>query len=124
MEIEAALPPPNIRLNHSNRHYVFRVLKLSQNHPIKVEFNKAIAKRSENELFLGSDFSSKSISPSKPKDKFDSQIQRLLKSILPLIDLSSLEVIKHFYFPPWDLEVPYNIKISKKSKLEEAKMHI
>jgi ribonuclease HI len=122
MEIESALPPPFIRLNHSNRHYAFRVLKQSQFHPIKVEFNQLIAKRTELEL-LGSDLSNLSLN-SPSRFKFESQIQRLLKSISPLIDFPSLEIIKHFYFPPWDLEVPYNIKISNKPKQEEAKLHL
>jgi hypothetical protein len=114
MEIESALPPPFIRLNHSNRRYAFRVLKQSQIYPIKVEFNQLIAKRTELEL-LGSDLSNLSLN-SPSRFKFESQIQRLLKSISPLIDFPSLEIIKHFYFLPWDLEVPYNIKISNKPK--------
>jgi hypothetical protein len=101
MEIEAALPPPSIRLNHSNRRYAFRALKLSKNHPIRVEFDRAIAKRLEQELGLDSDYLSQDlISPSQSKVNNESQIYRLLKSIYLLIDFSSLEVIKHFYFPP------------------------
>jgi hypothetical protein len=125
MEIEAALPPPSIRLNHSNRRYAFRALKLSKNHPIRVEFDRAIAKRLEQELGLDSDYLSQDlISPSQSKVNNESQIYRLLKSIYSLVDFSSLEVIKHFYFPPWDSEVPYNIRISKKPKLEEARLHL
>jgi hypothetical protein len=37
MEIEAALPPPEVRLNTNIRQYVFRVLKLSPSHLINIE---------------------------------------------------------------------------------------
>ena len=57
IEIESALPLPNIRLNYSNRRYAFWVLKLSQNHPIRAKFDQLIAKRSKSALFLGSDLS-------------------------------------------------------------------
>jgi hypothetical protein len=79
-----------------------------------MEFNQLIAKITELEL-LGSDFSNLSLNlPSR--FKFEFQIQRLLKSISPLIDFPSLEIIKYFYFPLWDLEAPYNIRILNKLK--------
>jgi hypothetical protein len=79
-----------------------------------VEFNQLIAKRTKLEL-LGSDLSNLSLNlPSR--FKFESQIQRLLNSISPLIDFPSLEIIKHFYYPLWDLEIPYNIRILNKLK--------
>ena len=37
MEVEAALLPPDIRLNASIRQYAFRALKLAPSHPIKQE---------------------------------------------------------------------------------------
>jgi hypothetical protein len=42
MEVEAALPPPYIRLNNSLRRYAFRALKLAPNHPIPAEIEKSI----------------------------------------------------------------------------------
>ena len=47
MEVESALPPVIVRLNHSRRRYAFRALKLSLNHPVWVEFEKAIQVVSE-----------------------------------------------------------------------------
>ena len=47
-----------------------------------------------------------------------------MKSIYSLVDLDLLEEIKHFYFPPWNRSLPYNILISKKPKEEEARHHI
>ena len=61
MEIKAALPLPNIRLNHSNRRYAFQALKLSKNHLIRVEFDRAIAKRQDQELSLNSDYLSQGL---------------------------------------------------------------
>ena len=48
MEVEAALPPPSIRLSTSIRKYAFRALKLSPNHPIKVEI-RSIARFTVND---------------------------------------------------------------------------
>ncbi len=42
MELELALPLFIIRLNYSKRRYVFRVLKLSLNYSIRVEFKSTI----------------------------------------------------------------------------------
>ena len=41
IEVESALAPPIIRLNHSRRRYAFRILKLSLKHPIRLEFEKS-----------------------------------------------------------------------------------
>jgi hypothetical protein len=38
MEIEAALPPPSIRLNYNIRKYALRVRKLPRNHPIQENY--------------------------------------------------------------------------------------
>ena len=127
MEIESALPPPIVRLNHSRRRYALRALKLSQNHPIRVEFESTIRKISGN-LEQDLDTDTSSLNPnSQPKytdREFEIQFERLVKSIYNLVDFTNLEPIKHFYFPPWNKEVPYNIRISKKSKIEEAKLHL
>ena len=40
MEVEAALPPPKVRLNTNLRQYAFRMLKLSPKYPINTEFTK------------------------------------------------------------------------------------
>ena len=46
-----------------------------------------------------------------------------MKSIYSLVDLNTLEEIKHFYFPPWNRELPYNTLISNKPKEEEARLY-
>ncbi len=115
MELESALAPPNIRLNHINRRYILRVLKLSNTHPIREEVNKLIP-GIQDEILQNQDqnFNWKS----------NTQIEGLVKSIYNIVDLTSLETIKHYYFTPWDKEIPYLIKISKLSKEEEAKAHL
>jgi len=56
--------------------------------------------------------------------KFEFTIESLVKSIYNIIDLDTLEIIKHFYFPPWNKEMLYNIRISNLSKEKEAKAHL
>jgi hypothetical protein len=41
-------------------------------------------------------------------------------SISNLVDPRDLETIRHFYFTPWDREVPYKITISSQLKEETA----
>ena len=47
-----------------------------------------------------------------------SQIETIVDSISNLIDPKDLETIRHFYFTPWDREVPYKITILKELKEE------
>jgi hypothetical protein len=49
-----------------------------------------------------------------------SQIEAIVDSISNLVDPRDLETIRHFYFTPWDREVPYKITISKQPKEETA----
>ena len=95
MQIESALPPVIIRLNHKLRRYTLRALKLSQNHPIKIEIDCSISivsQRKEEDL--------ESNSSSKAIKKSIIQFERLIKSIFNLVDLKNLEYINHFYFAP------------------------
>jgi hypothetical protein len=96
-ELESALLPPIIRLNHSQRRYAFRVLKLGLNHPVKAEFNKIL--NCEPELDSLSD-SSSALERTLNQPKNQTQVQRLISSIKDLVDLDTLEPIRHFYFPP------------------------
>ena len=98
MELEAAILPPYIRLNYSSRRYILRALKLSLRHLIRETVNKAINRINEETQTL-EDFNPNSTT----------QVESLVKSIYPLIDLDTLEEIRHFYFPPWEREVLYNI---------------
>jgi ribonuclease HI len=52
-----------------------------------------------------------------------SQIEIIVDSIKDLIDPKDLETIRHFYFPPWDREVPYKITILRQPKEETAILH-
>jgi hypothetical protein len=40
MDVEAALPPPEIRLNSNIRQYALRALKLAPRHPIQQELSQ------------------------------------------------------------------------------------
>jgi hypothetical protein len=93
MEVEAALPPPEIRLNSNIRKYAFRVLKLSPSHPVNVEIQGI-------QSFIDN-FETR-IRTTKP-----TQIQRIHASIQGLVDIDSLEQIQHFYYAPWEHTTPY-----------------
>lgn len=100
MEIEAALPPPQIRLD-SNRHlYAFRLATLPRNHPINLE--------RYNHLKL-----------TKP-----TQIKLIKKSIPDLPDQQSLEKISHFVFPPWGCKIPFSVNIMQAERDTILKAHI
>jgi ribonuclease HI len=109
MEVEAALPPPEIRLNSNIRKYAFRVLKLSPSHPVNVEIQGI-------QSFIDN-FETR-IRTTKP-----TQIQRIHASIQGLVDIDSLEQIQHFYYAPWEHTTPYQVKINKASKSDAATAH-
>src|ERR1700686_1784665 len=52
-----------------------------------------------------------------------SQIEIIVDSIKELIDPKDLETIRHFYFAPWNREIPYKITISSQLKEETAILH-
>ena len=112
LELKVALPPLNNRLNHTSRRYILRALKLSKKHPIRLEVEKVITGANEEYDLLG-------ILPESI-----TTISSLVYSIYHMIDFNTLEVIRHFYFPPWEREVPYIFRISKLSKEDEAKAHL
>lgn len=100
MEVEAALEPPSVRLNSNTRKYAMRAKKLALNHPINSELSSLVPS-------------------SKP-----TQLERIRDSILGLVDLDSLEEIRHFEFPPWEKRAPFQIEICNLSKEEAAKTHL
>ena len=52
-----------------------------------------------------------------------SQIETIVDSISNLVDPRDLETIRHFYFAPWNREVPYKITILKQPKEETTILH-
>jgi ribonuclease HI len=116
MEVESALPPPDIRLNHSIRRYAFRLRLLSLNHPIRAKYTEI----TNPELYYISDSSESTSISISPKFQLDT----IIKSISSLVDFSSLEPIIPYYFPPWNKRVPYSIEINSESKEEVAKTHL
>src|ERR1700710_2573116 len=124
MQLESALLPVIIRLNHKSRCYTLRALKLSQNHPIKIEIDRAIelvSKKRELEL---ESYSSSSSSSKTTQKRTKIHFEKLVKSIFDLTNLKNLEYINHFYFAPWDKKVDFNIRISDQPKEKEAINHL
>lgn len=124
-DVESALLPPIVRLNHNQRRYAFRILKLSNSHPVKAKFNEYTTSLDH---FGSSSSASELGSPianlKRKERKGLTQIQRLLGSISNIVDLDSLEPIRHFFFAPWERELPYKVLISKEAKDVESKLHI
>ena len=83
-ELELAIPLVIVRLNHNNRRYVLRVLKLSLSHPIRIEFEKAsnLIRERETDIYLDSNSTY-----STTKLKSNIQIENLVESIYNLVDL-------------------------------------
>jgi hypothetical protein len=79
MEVEAALLLPIARLNHIQRRYILRALKLDRNYPVKVEFEKTIQ------------VLSKEYNNTIPKSR--TTIESIIEPILSLIDLNNLEKV-------------------------------
>lgn len=103
MEIDACLPPTDIRLNTSIRQYAFRLAKLAPSHPVN-QWAQMNLNRASNALRL-------------------IQLERIKDSIKGLIDINSIEPIQHFLFAPWAKETPYKVIVSNLPKEEAAKAH-
>jgi hypothetical protein len=113
MEVEAALAPPQTRLNAASRQYALRALKLAENHPI---FKEIWAKSKANSQFQ--DY----LVPTQKEIAKMTQIKRIRYSIYSLVQFQYLESISSFKFPPW-ATILYTIEISKLSKELEAENH-
>lgn len=108
MEVEAALPPPEIRIKTSIRGYALRMLKLSKTHPINTAINRTLENNDydeEPELYMP-------------------HLVKIQRSIQNAIEEAEIEEIKHFHFAPWNKSTPYDVKISPLSKEDEAANHM
>ena len=115
IEVELVLALPIIRLNYSRRQYAFYILKLSLKHPIRLEFEKSFQRSRDLEEIESNIDSIYSLNTDLKRDRLakKSQIETIVDSISNLVDPRDLETIRHFYFAPWDREVPYKITILK-----------
>ena len=109
MEVEAALPPPKVRLNTNLRQYAFRMLKLSPKHPVNSEITKYRELQEDEEL---------AARYAKPI-----QIERIYTSIEGLVDTSTLEPIQHLKYAPWNRQIPFFVKIDNSPKDQAAINH-
>ncbi|KAJ8063422.1 hypothetical protein OCU04_008642 [Sclerotinia nivalis] len=113
MEVEAALCPPEIRLNAGIRQYAFRLLKTSPFHPVNMIIRKLIAEKEDQNSIM---------TPRRKLPK-PTQLEKITNSIEEDFDPLMLEKIDHFHFPPWKRDTPYKVNISKVSKEEAAIAH-
>lgn len=102
MEVEAALQPPDVRLNTSLRKFAIRAMKLSPWHPVNQELSSL---------------------PAIPRPKPVAQLERIKSLTQDLVDSADLEPLQHFKYPPWNRVTPYTIEISSLPKDEAAEAH-
>lgn len=105
MEVEAALPPPAVRLQHNLWRYASRIHKLAQDHPVRIAMNRNSYQRTTTEI----------IKPSQLE-----RVEQAHKDFFP----SNMEKISHFHFKPWSKQIPYSVHISKLSKEDATKEHL
>ncbi|RDL32487.1 uncharacterized protein BP5553_08943 [Venustampulla echinocandica] len=133
MEVEASLPPPEIRLNSSIRQYALRLTRLSKSHPVNIEASKNteraradLANASIARRYLARpDSDSDSASDSElnyTEPTLAIQLDRIIGSISYIVS-DSYERTQHFQFPPWARKTPYSVEISQLPKEEEALAH-
>jgi hypothetical protein len=125
-DFESALLPPIVRLNYNQRRYAFRILKLSNSYLVKAKFNEYTTSLDyfSSSSSSASELGSPIANLKRKERKGLTQIQRLLGSISNIVDLDSLEPIRHFFFAPWERELPYKVLISKEAKDVESKLYI
>lgn len=107
LEVESALPPPEIRMDAFIRAHAFRLRKLHCKHPVNEAIHKLLHPTEEPPLNV------------KPL-----QLERIYNSISHIVDDENIGLIKPFYFRPWQRETPYTVHISKLSKSDETKEHL
>jgi hypothetical protein len=122
-ELEAALPPPAIRLDSTLRQYALRIYKLPSNHPLK-EASRAI----EAQLYPepGCDLDSDATETldqrltSKMLEESPRQLQQIVESIHNVFSPHSEQIIHHSFWS-WKEKASYYTTLSQYSKQEEAK---
>jgi ribonuclease HI len=131
MECESALYPPGIRLDNSLRGYALRAIQLPKEHPIYRLILKEAPYLSEPPECPNSPLptaKTRKRGRGKPKPPplvtQTTRIRDSIANIPSLMDLSDLEQITHYSFPPWSLETPYRVEIGSLTKEAQAKAHI
>jgi len=147
MEIEASLPPPKVRFNKICKNYALRILKMHENHPIRLRVSSSFPPFSNgieldwtqfldwneteddsNHILVNSDseLPSESIRRRKrrkiSKKKQVSQLFKITTSIAELLPSLKIEEISHKSETPWktSLNSLINITISELNKEKEA----
>jgi ribonuclease HI len=105
MEVEAALLPPALRMDHNLMKYALRVKRMPINHPIRIAIQRNNYQRETLEA------------------EAPSQLERIEASIQEFCPID-LEEINHHFFPPWCLYLPYSTQILKATKEEATKEHL
>jgi len=100
IELEASLPPIDVRLNATVRQYAFRLAKLAPNHPINTWTTTNLRLPYDSLKLV--------------------QLERIKSSIQGLVNENALEPIRHFHFAPWSKDTPFRVVIPKLTKEDAA----
>lgn len=108
MEVECALPPPDIRIRAAIRMYALRIHQLSPSHPINAAIDDIYRLNPEEDY--------------QPGD-FRPHLHKIHQSIAGIVE-EEMEPIQHFFFKPWERSTPYSVMISSLSKDDETTAHL
>ena len=119
LEVEAALPPPAVRLNASLCKYAFRTQTLlARNHPIKQAMARAVdTSQISNSSEEDSDDTSHHTRSTPCRQLF------MIASSITSTNARYQEKINPFQFRPWQMDTPYEVDIAQVSKEEAASAH-
>jgi hypothetical protein len=129
MELEAAIPPPAIRLQKLNDNYALRVLKLQETHLVKTSLFSYLQETAD-ELAESEPLDNSSLSqlPSTPTRQTlagvpslpPSQLLHLVRDCLPLpTRQTKTEEIKACWTKPWEPPIPATFSLPQGTPLAE-----
>ena len=113
MEVEAALPPPAVRLNASLRQYALRARRLPPHHPVRLAMEAPPPTLTSSD----SEDSSDQLPPGPP-----TQLSRISSSVQHVLSAPEEQITNHS-FMPWQRDLPYSVTVSPLNKEEQARAH-
>jgi ribonuclease HI len=101
MEVEAAIPPPRVRLDRQSRSYALRVIQMPETHPIRKRTPATYPPEIETEHKVNSKYLEWH-QDKIPKKRYETQLIRVLSSVRNILPNSpKVEIIDPIQHPPW-----------------------
>ena len=122
MEIEAAIPPPEVRFNKLCQNYALRILKMNEAHPISQRVSTSFPPFSTGIELDWTKYADWSEESSKI---IPSQLFRLCSMIKSYLSTLNCEKIEHYSLTPWrpTINTLIDVQISSESKELESQNH-